>query len=60
MPPCSERVKWFVSDVIKVPEVQIQGINAKLLSLKLEKPTARSVQPLNGRTVYRCGRDHIL
>jgi len=51
MPPCSERVKWFVSDVIKVPEGQIQGMNQKLLAYKMEKPTARSVQPLNGRTV---------
>jgi len=51
MPPCSERVKWFVSDVISVPPGQIEGINMKLLSHKLEKPTSRQVQPLNGRTV---------
>eukprot|EP00341_Mesodinium_pulex_P004263 CAMPEP_0116899030 /NCGR_PEP_ID=MMETSP0467-20121206/7672_1 /TAXON_ID=283647 /ORGANISM="Mesodinium pulex, Strain SPMC105" /LENGTH=78 /DNA_ID=CAMNT_0004571589 /DNA_START=591 /DNA_END=827 /DNA_ORIENTATION=+ len=60
MPPCSERVKWFVGDVMKVPSSQIDALKAKLATYKLDKPNARSPQALNGRTVYRCGRESVL
>lgn len=51
-PPCSEGVKWFVSQkIMSATKAEIEGLKSVAESQGLENGNARPTQPLNGRPV---------
>jgi len=51
-PPCSEGVKWFVSQqIMSATKSEIEGLRAVAENQGLENGNARPTQPLNGRPV---------
>lgn len=51
-PPCSEGVKWFVSQqIMSATKSEIEGLRAVAEDQGLENGNARPTQPLNGRPV---------